>query len=269
MGRKAPPPAGSVVEPWGPQQPYLRDLLGRAGHQMNQGAPQYFQGNMVAGRNPAETWASQYTMGLAQNQLPYEAQRASGAANFGLNAMDIANNQYVKDYAVSAARPVTDNLMESIIPQLRLNAAGGGQAGSSRAGIAEGLASAKATQQIADQTAGIYNNAYGQGLDTYGRTLAQLPAIQQMQLMPSIAASAVGDNQRAYEQSLIDAAKGKWDYEQMAPWLTLAMYQGLIQGNYGGTTTPTQQRGMSWDSSDWMNLAGGMALGGLAGMGGG
>lgn len=246
MSRKAPPPVGADVQPYAPQQPYIQDLLTRAGHQMQGAPPQYYQGGLVAGRNPAEDWASNYTLNAAKGSLQGDANRADSSANFGLNAMDLKNNPYVGDYAAAAARPITDNLMESIIPQLRLNAAGGGQAGSSRAGIAEGLASGKATQQIADQSAGIYNNAYSQGLDTYGKTLSLLPQLQQMQLVPGMAASAVGENQRAFDQHNIDAAKGKWDYEQMAPWLQLAMYQGLIQGNYGGRTTPIQDSGSPW-----------------------
>lgn len=53
------------------------------------------------------------------------------------------------------------------------------------------------------------------------------------------AAQASGQTQQDM-QNQINAAIQAWNYNQMLPWNQLGLYNSMVQGNYGGTTTTTQ-----------------------------
>jgi hypothetical protein len=243
----------STTEPWSPTHRHLRRTFNEAERLYNQGPPQYFQGQQVAGLNAQDTWAQNYLTNYAQGGAAGMADQLGGAMTFGLNAMDLSRNPYVADYAAAATRPLQQNLAENIMPQITNDAVSTGGVGSSRQGIAQGLAAGRTQQAIGDTTAKIYGDAYSKGLDTFGRTLALAPQTIQAGAMPAQFAGAAGEFQRQYEQSLIDAAMQQWAFEQQAPWANLAQYQGAVTGNYGGTTTatstPNQARGSRWGSA--------------------
>jgi len=79
-------------------------------------------------------------------------------------AGDPANNQYFQGAVQAAIRPITEQFTEQVLPSIRSGAIGAGQMGSSRQGVAEGIASRGYMDTVGDITAQMGNQAYGQGL---------------------------------------------------------------------------------------------------------
>jgi hypothetical protein len=91
------------------------------------------------------------------------------------------------------------------------------------------------------------------------QTLSLAPQFAQQDYIDIAQLAAVGQAREQMAQALINDQIARFNYAQQLPYNKLAQYQGLIQGNYGGTettTTPTN------------NNVGGALLGGAgAGLG--
>lgn len=81
-----------------------------------------------------------------------------------LGAGDVMNNPYLASAMNAAIRPVREQFTEQVMPGIRQGAMEAGQMGSSRQGVAEGIASRGYMDTIADLTAQMGSQAYGQGL---------------------------------------------------------------------------------------------------------
>src|SRR5262245_43819878 len=88
--------------------------------------------------------------------------RGAGTSGFLLDpaSLTAAGNPMEQAAIDAAVRPIYQNLQEGVLPQLRSGAAAAGQYGSSRQGIAEGLASGRASQAAGDTAAKIAESAY-------------------------------------------------------------------------------------------------------------
>ena len=88
----------------------------------------------------------------------------------------------------SAAAPIWQGLAESALPNIRGGAVTTGYGGS-RQGIAEGLASGRAAQEVGRQGQGIATSladaGYGRGLDAMGKALGLTSQIQGAQAAPA------------------------------------------------------------------------------------
>ena len=81
-----------------------------------------------------------------------------------LAAGDPMNNPYLASAMQAAIRPVTEQFTETVMPGIKQGAMEAGQMGSSRQGVAEGIASRGYQNTLADITAQMGSQAYGQGL---------------------------------------------------------------------------------------------------------
>lgn len=196
--------------PWQAQQPYLQQGFEQAGELLNR--PDF---------DPAQLQGFDMAQQYAQSMQPMIG-GAQNALNTAFNAADVNNNPYLASAAQAAARPLTQNLTENILPQIRSGAGQAGQYGSSRQGIAEGIAARGTQQAIGDQTANMYSQAYGQGLNTMMNGISQAGNVANLGLMPSQIMQGIG--QQRHQQ----------------PMQNLQQYMQTVGGNYGGTqTTPT------------------------------
>lgn len=171
---------------WGDQSPYLADMYARASTLSNEQPAQ--NANQLTAQNMALDYADTINGGVVQP--------AQNALNFALGAADVNQNPYLGQMAEAAARPLTQNLTENILPAIRSGATGAGQYGSSRQGIAEGIAARGTQQAIGDQVASLYSNAYGQGLQAQGQALGQAGAVANLGMMPSSIYQGVGQQQQ-------------------------------------------------------------------------
>lgn len=205
--------------------------------------------------------AIQQNAGLSNYQ---NAQMAQGM-QYGLNgAMDVRNNPYLQQAMQAAIRPVTDQYNDAggVMSNIRTGAQQAGQVGSSRQGIAEGLAAKAYMQKVGDITSQMGASAYDKGQDTYSKTLAQLPAWQKSAMGNAELANDLLKNQAGATQQITNAAQAPGamysavgaqnenlareyqDYyanQRMwnlnAPWIPLQNYASIV---YGGSAPSTQ-----------------------------
>lgn len=197
---------------WGPQGKGLEDLYGRGKSfvdqygqlsQAEQGGVNNIQnyytnglggqvGNEFAGTGRG---LAQQGYDTAQNFLTQQGPQAG----IDMNVMGEAqNNPYATATMDAMAGDVTRNLQRNILPSIRNQAGGRGLVGSTRAGVAEGLASSDATKQISDNATryreNLYNNALQLG-GQFGMNNAQIQnnrQLQQAQLGSQLGGAGMG-----------------------------------------------------------------------------
>ena len=124
-------------------QGYQRDLLGQAWGATEPGAGMF---------NPETSSALSKQMkgGLGYLMDP--------------NNLRADANPYFKGYTEAAIRPLSQQFAESVLPNIRSGAGETGNYGSSRQGIAEGLAAGRLAQTSGDVTSRMASEQYGQNL---------------------------------------------------------------------------------------------------------
>ena len=220
-----------------PQQNQLSNLYGYAGGLFNQ-----FQGNpqsLIAGFTPTQQQGQQMALGSA-GQLGNLANQGNQAYG-NLLQSDPSQNPYFASALQASFNPFIQNFQNSILPGLRSDAVGVGQAGSSRAGIAQGLASQGLLQQLGNITANMGNNAFNQGQQNQLSALGQLPQLQQANLAPSNVYNTIGGQQQAMSQQYANA-----------PFTLGSLYQSLL----GAPTVLNQSQGTT--SSQSQNTSNGV-----------
>jgi len=243
------------------QIPFITDVLNQAQGLYAGGAPEYYPGSTVAGVNP--TLQSGLDAGTAA------AGTAGEVATMGQDALgqlvsgaDPLNNPFFSSTLEALLRPATQTFTEDVLPGITGGAVQAGQVGSSRQGVAQGLATDRFTQNILDTSNTFGTNAYQAGLDSLGRAILAAPAIQQMGLVPANTLLSLGGVERGIEQEGINAAIDRFNYEQASPYNALSYYAGLVGNPLGQSSTTV---GPDTSPSPLVGAAGGAAAGaGLA-----
>lgn len=227
-----------TADPWGPTQPYLEDIFKRANDYLfGQGGPQYYPGQTRAPWGPDDYAAQNMLRQWAQTTGPqYAGALGTGWKNL-LNAPDLKNNPWVKDYANAATQPLYQRLTEEALPAIRSEVLQHGPTTTTRQGIAEGLATGRTAEAAGRTTSQIMSNAYGQGLVASAQALSQAPQVFNTMQMPAQALSALGQAERAYQQGFLDDAMAKWYFEQNQPLKNIEFMSGLLRGWPTSTTT--------------------------------
>jgi hypothetical protein len=88
-------------------------------------------------------------------------------------ALNPETNPFLKSSIKAATRPMVDTLLEDMLPSIRGEAATSGNFGSSRQGIAEGLAIGRTNRNIGDVAASMANENYGRGLDAMSKAYGE------------------------------------------------------------------------------------------------
>lgn len=239
------------------QLPYLQDLFQRAQDFSNQGT--------FIGLNPLQQQAQQNALTTAANLSPFINQSQQGLGFLTSGAvLDPSTNPYLAQTAQAAVRPIFENLSQNILPSIRGNAAQAGQVGSSRQGIAEGLAAQGALRSAGDISSNIYSQGYGQGLGALTQGLGLAPSIAQLGFLPSQVQAQIGAENRALSQEQI-----------LDPFTQLQRYQSLLGGpivlNKQDPTGGTGLTGLFSPGGFFENIGvtGGSGGGLLGGLGGG
>jgi len=228
---KGPETSTSKSEPWEAVSPYLKEGFSEATNLYNNFNPQFYSGETQAGFSPDQLTAQQGVRDFAVQGAPELMNPAISAYQYGTgeNVLDVANNPYVTGMAQAAA----DRAMGALTPQMasiRGGAIQSGGYGGSRQGIAEGNALAGAADSATQAAAGIYGQAYGQGLGHQAQTLGQTGSLMGAGFQPYQQLAGSGAQQRGREQNLISDAQARHQYEQSQPYDKLAKYQAGIVG---------------------------------------
>lgn len=207
--------------------------------------PRRYQGSTIAGFDPAQVQGQEMALAAAPVQQTL-ATNAANAANFYTSG-DIwnpASNPYLQSAVDAAVRPITQQLTEQQLPALRGEAQNVGGFGGSRQGIAEGLASGRASTAIGDTASRLVQNQYDTNVRAQQAAINMTPMLQQAQLAPAVTTSGVGDVRQALAQALLGEQVGNFNLDQMleiAPFLQSQALLGVAQGLPGGSTTSTMQ----------------------------
>lgn len=257
------------------QQPQYDRLLGEAGKWLNQGGfdPNYggspdFNPNapMTAGQGEA-IWnlsgGAKNIQGLLGTQGMQSLDRALGPYDpeaSGLNAAIAASNRGLqRDFA------------QTTLPAIGAGAQNTGQYGSTRHGIAQGIASQGLADAMTANASNLAFQDYQNFQQQQAQTLGNLSNISKGLLSGSAAQYDAGSLLQGQQQQQVNADLQKWAYENNVDLNTLLAYKQLISGDMGGVNT-TKSEGGGGGGGGWMSAIGsigGSALGGMMGGGGG
>ena len=189
-----------------------------------EGKLSYFPDATVAGFTPEQIEAQNLILNRAREGSPLVA-ASQGYLEDVISGKYLQDNNPYLDYYVNRA-------YENALPQWRTTATQAGRYGSDA--WARGQA-----QTMADLASQIYGGAYGaeRGLQQQAASIA--PDVAREDYFDLSQMAKVGAEKQAMEQALIDAAREKWEFEQLAPWKELAMMANLISGDVGGTAIST------------------------------
>lgn len=224
----------TTSEPWAGVQPYLSKGYEEAAGIYDQFTPTYYGGQTQAGFSPDQLTAQAGTRDWATQGAPQIMNPAISAYQYGTGTgvLDVAKNPYVSGMAQAAAADAMAGLQPELAG-IRGGAVQSGGYGGSRQGIAEGQALAGAADAATRAAAGIYGDAYSQGLAHQQATLGQTGGLMQAGFQPYEALSASGAEQQAREQALIEDAKAQHEFYQSLPYEKLSAYTGSIGGTSG------------------------------------
>lgn len=227
--------------------------------------PQRYQGSTIAGFDPSQTAGQNMALGAAgeQNRLAGNASRAS---DFWTSDAPWRpeNNPALAGSITAATRPITEQLTESTLPALRSGAVASGNFGSSRQGLAEGMASREASRAVGDTASKLVNQNYQTNVDAQLRAMGMLPQLQAAQTQGAQTTSAVGDVRQALEQARLGETVGNFTYDQYAPYLQSRELLSFLQGLPGGSTVASGRSEASTPQSNPLTSALGGAASGAA-----
>jgi hypothetical protein len=198
------PQTQTTTQELSPEQRQLMNLAMPGVTQFAASVPQRYQGSQVAGFDPSQVAGQEGALGSAGVQTALA--RGGGATSdywMSPNALDITKNPGLQGNIDAATRPITQALTEQALPAIRDSAERSGNFGSSRQGIAEGLASGRASQAIGDATSGIVSKAYDTNVNAQLKALGLLPSTIGTQTTGDITTSNVGDVRQGMAQSLL------------------------------------------------------------------
>lgn len=187
--------------------PTLPDWANKA-LQSNVGAAQNVLGTSLVGDKPL-------TAGFTDAQLQGQQmalQGAQGQQNLINQGRDIfgslqnfgsANDPLLQQRLQQIADLTNRNLQENIMPGIRTGAVQAGLTGSSRQGIAEGIAARGALEQATRSQTDLLANAEQQRLTATQAALGYMPQLLQQELVPAQTYSQVGAEQQALEQKML------------------------------------------------------------------
>jgi len=225
------------------QQQYYEQLLGQANNLYGQGPMNMYGGNTIANLTPAQlesmNLTSNWVTGGAQDQMNQTLgnfnQMMSGRVNTGAGSPYGDMMNVYKGQAMDSA----NDMMSQLRAQQVMS---GQQGGSSRGDILNNRVIEEANRQVTDAGAQMYNNAYNTAQQTQAAALGQYGSIMNMPLeMSKHMYNRVGLPQQQYNQAMMDDARQRYEFAQMAPWQHLTQYANLISGNFGGTNTASSE----------------------------
>lgn len=273
-----------------PEQQELLDLVIPTAEGFINSPPELFPGSAIAGFDPLQTAAQESALDVAGNFLtPFTQSTADAHSNLqgaaiplgtaGLgeliggataaqpardfflsgDALSPDSNPFLASTADAAIGRVADNLTSEVLPSIRRGAQSAGQVGSSRQGIAEGLAIRDFTDTAGDISANIFSQGFADNLGATTQVLGQTqslagdaassllsegtrslfaaPQIADLALLPTQILEAVGATRQGQTQNLLTEEANRFMTDQLLPFIVAQDIANLAFGIPGGSTT--------------------------------
>lgn len=238
---------------WDMLQPYRRGEM-----------PQAYEGSTIPGLNSMQKAANRSLVGAAGDQQDiFRSLMGAQGAMFDKDFLDISKNPNTQAAMNAAAQPITEQLMETVMPRIDAEAITAGGFGGSRQGVAQGNAVGEAAEAIGNLTGRMGSDLYGQQLTAQGRAMALAPQTQAMATTPGQTLGAIGDRQWGMDAARAQEMKDAFMLNQFMPLQMGQAFAGMGSGIPGGmqiSTTP------GTTTSPWQSILGGASVG--AGVGG-
>jgi hypothetical protein len=294
--------------PWQTAQPYIEQGYTDAQNGLNtalgMGTNATYTGERVAGLNPYQTagadQAGNFAAGQGASTVGTLGTMGTNAmtqgANYGNNAtnlMDMATNpqgaygmgsQYANSSETqnminAADLSASQNLNESTLPSLLSQGEGQGGNDNTRTGVAMGVATANAQQDMLANAANIQGQMFNEGSGQYNEGIQNgINANGQVGQSFNNGGTALMNGENAagtnlglaenaggvfqnQQQNLDNAAQTQFTQEQQNPLQLTQMYQGIINGSYGGADPSGVGQSTVGDTIQ------GMSTGGMTGAG--
>ncbi len=232
------------------QRKYLTDLYQRGQDEVANQPLEFYGGPTVASQDPATL--DYYGRALDYSQNGNAALNQAGAYNSDvLSGKYLApeSNPYLRGTYDEAARAVTDNYQNAVLPAITSRFA---RSGNSLSGQFLGAGN-RATQALGNSLGDLATNIYGGAYDAergrqdsargFSATLADDQA-NRIGLQ-----GQVGEQKQAYAQSLIDELIARFDFAQNEPAQRLSRYAGLL----GNPITLSNSSSKAWNAQLGIN----------------
>lgn len=231
------PQTQTTTQVLSPEQRQLMQLAMPGVTQFAASVPKRYPGSTVAGFDPSQVAGQEGALGSAGVQTDL-ARSGADTSNFWMSDAPWLpqNNPALQGTIDAATRPITQQLTESTLPAIRDSAERTGNFGSSRQGIAEGLASGRASSAIGDATSKITEDLYSTNTSNQLKALGLLPQTTGVQTAGDVTTSGVGDVRQSMAQALLGEQAGNFNYDQLAPFLQSKEIMSLLSGLPGGST---------------------------------
>lgn len=240
MGGSPAPQTQSTTYQLSPEQRQLMDLAMPGVTQFAASTPQRYNGTTIANFDPSQTGGQNTVLQGAGTQTALGASGADTTQRWlSPDALNVNNNPAVQGMLDANRRSVETQLMETALPGIRDSAVGTGNFGSSRQGIAEGVAIGKGANALADANSRTLSAAYDTNVNSQLKALGLLPQTTANVTTGGQTQSAVGDVRQAFDQAKLSEQVGNFNYDQLAPFLQSKEIMSLLTGLPGGTTTST------------------------------
>ncbi len=246
-----------------PEQRELLSFVIPEARRFAQNPPQQFPGSAIAPFTPNQLGAQQSALSQAfGGNLSQIVDATSRAQQFALGPVLFPeSNPALRAATEAAVRPITEQFTQSVLPNIRQGAVTAGGIGGSRQGIAEGGASQAFLRQVGDTSGKLQSEAFGQGLDLFGRALFAAPGSAQLALLPTQIQEAVGLQQQQMNQRLLSEEERKFVNKQLIPFSVAQQIAQLAFGFPGGPATSTTSFDGSSSLGGFQGALGGASLG--------
>jgi hypothetical protein len=227
-----------------PQQQQISNLAFPFAQQFGSTPLQLPEGSGIAGFTPAELQAQQGALNVAQGDQLGSTAAASLGNILSPGFLSPESNPFLAAQGQAVTEATTENLLRNILPALRTGASVAGgpfSGGSSREGIAQGLAAQGTSAEIARALAGLQAQNFQTGLQAQGQAFGQLPTVQAAGLFGPGVQGAVGAQQRGLEQAQLSEQQQRQTLEQLLPLLQSQQLFGLLAGTPGATGVTSVQ----------------------------
>ena len=259
--------AGSTTttknDPWEKAMPYLEEIMSQGSGLYNSTDPtKEYQG--ISDEQRANLGQLQNYFGAGGGNQDYIDKN-----NAGLEELLGATTNWQDNAALQAGLDsnlvqANKQLTEGLLPAIRSGAAGAGQYGSSRQGVAEGVAQTGVNQNLTTANANMMNNYYNQAVQRQQAGMGLIP--QGMEIGKSGLQGLIAG------QEVLDADKRgevdqNWYNKNQAMWDQLAKYQNVISPNatIGGTSTQKSSGASPLEQLLGLGIAGAGAYGAYKG----
>ena len=140
----------------------------------------------------------------------------------------------------TATRPLYQNLTESILPQIRTEAAGVGTYGGSKQSLSQAQAVGRTQEAAGDVSSRLAFESFNADANRRLQALNFVPQLQAGELLPGQVLGGVGAEQQNYDQRLLDEAQQRHQYYANLPYQNLGNFAQYVTMPFGSDQAITR-----------------------------